>query len=195
MQYNIKWLSFKDIPAIMELSKLIYSNEKDTYPVNLKPADNYNEFTNIINIFLVPDTYLGSDQRSVLGVFDEENMLIMAIGVRKLLVTPTWLLSWAISNIKTAQFIKIWRDSLNFICDTMELHGINEFFVVSPAEKEKVYEKLMRFLRDRYWTFTEIKIPRGRKTEYNVYWAIMGYQLYSYDINIRRYILKREHDA
>lgn len=195
MQYNMKWLSFKDIPTIMELSTLIYSNEKDTYPINLKPADNYNEFTNIINVFLSPDDYLGSNQRSVLGVFDDSNTLIMAIGIRKLLVTPTWLLSWAISSVKTASFIKIWRDSVTFICNTMELNNINEFFVVSHAEKEKVYEKLMRFLRTRYWTFTEIKMPKGKKTDYSFYWAIMGYQLYSYDINIRRYILKREHDA
>lgn len=195
MQYNMKWLTYSDLDLVLKLSEIVYQNEKNTYPVNLKPASNYDKFTNIISVFLVSDDYLGSDQREVLGIFDKNENLVTAIGVRKILTTPSWVLSWTISNLKTITFIKVWQEALLFICDEMEKKSINEFFVVNPDKKEKVYEKLMRFLRDRYWTFVEFKIPAGKKISFSLYWSIMGHQLYNYDVNIRRYILKRDHDS
>lgn len=194
MQYHMKWLTHSDIPMIMQLSTIVYKNEKETYPLNLKPSDNQENFSNIIQIFLVSDTYLGYDQRVVLGIFDDTDKLLIAIGVRKLLSIPAWTLSWTISIIKTFSFLPIWKNGLLFIIDEMEKNGYKEFFVINPTLKEKVYEKLMRFLRDRYYTFVEINIDKGNKTKHSLYWSIMGYQLYPYDINIRRYILIRKHN-
>lgn len=186
MQYNIRWLSHTELDKVIKLSTDIYSVSKNSYGPNLGPD------SNVFKMFLISDDVKGAEYRKVLGVFSDNDELVMAIGVRQMHNTPSWLLSWIISDVKDLKFRRIFKDSLMFICNFFESINCNEFYVIHPATREDSYKHIIKFMRDRYWTFIEMTIPKFTKCDYGFYWGLMGYQLYQYDVNIRRYILKRE---
>ena len=186
MQYHIRWITHNDADNVMALSKHIYETDKESYPTNLNVSN-----PNILSAFFVSEDITGSYNRRAIGIFDDNQRLVAATGTRKMDFIPVWVLSWTLSSIKTAQFGSIWQKQLGMLTDDFESQGINEFYVVSPASRELAYKKMMRFMRKRYWTFAELNISAGTKPSHGLHWIIMGNQLYSYDINIRRYILKR----
>lgn len=186
MQYNIRWLTSSELDKVIKLSANVYNNSSDSYGPNLGPD------SNIFKMFLISEDVIGSEYRKVAGVFSSENELIMAIGVRQMHNVPAWLFSWVLSDIKTSKFVIVFKDALKFICNFFESINCNEFYVIHPATRENAYKHIIKFMRERYWTFIEMTIPKFTKCEYSFYWMLMGYQLYHYDVNIRRYILKRE---
>jgi len=186
MQYHIRWITKDDADKVIELSRYVYDHDKESYPTNLNVSN-----PNILSAFFMPDDVTGSHNRRAIGIFDENENLVAATGTRKMDFIPIWVLSWTLSKIKTAQFSNVWKDQLEMLTEDFERQGINEFYVVSPTTRELAYKKMMRFMRKRYWTFAELTIKAGTKPMHGLHWIIMGNQLYTYDINIRRYILKR----
>jgi len=189
MQYSMRWLQHGERHRIQALSDHVYKNEKNNYPNALNSAK-----SSLFDLFLIPANTVDSDIRRVLGVFDDSGHLITAVGARSLKTYPCWYLSWTISEVQTIAFVKIWRDIVQFLCRHYESQNLNEFYVISPCDREEAYRRLMQPLRTKYWTFVETKISSGMKPDFSLYWSIMGYTLYPYDINIRRYILKRDPD-
>lgn len=185
MQYNIRWLSYSEISLIKALAEEIYENGLETYGPNLHPKNT------LYDLFLVPEEITGSNYRKVVGIFDDNQNLMFAMGVRQLYDIPAWNLGWVISKYKNLKFIAGFKATLTFVCEYFENIGCTEFYVVHPASKEKVYQYILKYMREKYWTFVQCSIPKHTKSQYSFYWAIMGYQLYQYDIMIRRYILKR----
>ena len=187
MQYNIRWLDYTEQHQIKALSLRIYENPKNSYPLNLDAKSSH-----LFSLFMVPPDAVGADTRKIAVVADEHGQIVVATGVRELSTMPAWLLSWTISEVSSAAFVKIWRDLLKFICAYFENRDINEFYVVNPAEREESYRRMTKFMRERYWTFVEKTITENQKSDYSLYNSFMGWSLYPYTINIRRYILKRE---
>ena len=194
MQYDIRWIRYDQKNLIIELSKDIYEkNSKVSYSPNLNQAANPNEaMPHVLDLFLIPPAYLGSDQRKIIGVFDENNQLVMATGVRCLLTNQAWVLSWTLSKIKDFSFKKVWQQHVQFACEYFENIGYKEFWTVSPVSRESAYRSLMLPMREKYWTFVEFTVPQHQRTDFSLYWSLMGNRSYPYDINIRRYIMKRD---
>lgn len=187
MQYHTKWLTQGHRGDLLDLAGRIYSDPKPSYPSILNPESSKNP----IHYFLIPDTVINHQTRKVLGVFDQQDRLVMAIATRTIEYAPVWMISWTLSTLKNAAFMIAWKQALDHLTGYFESEGINEFYVVSPCSREAVYSRLMRHLRDRYWTFVEIRVPPNTKPVYGLQWMIMGQHLYHYEINIRRYVLRR----
>jgi len=187
MQYNIRWLNYSEQHLIKELSLRIYANPKNSYPLNLDAKT-----SSIYSLFMVPPDTVGAETRKIAVVTDEFDQIVVATGVRELYSMPAWLLSWTLSSVSSVAFVKIWQDLVRFICAYFEDRNINEFYVINPAEREEAYRRMTKFMRERYWTFVETTIPENQTTDYSLYNSFMGWALYPYAINIRRYILKRE---
>lgn len=186
MQYNMKWLDMEHLDSVKELSASSYSNPKDTYPVALKPD------SRMFELFLVPESQGGHEWRKTLGVFDADGNMIMAAGIRRMQHQPVWLLSFVLSSQKNVGMVRAFRDMIVFLCDYHEQIGINEFAVASPAGREESYRKIMRFLRERYITWVECTIPAGERSPWPIYHSMLGYAIHSYDVNLRRYIKRRD---
>ena len=187
MQYTMKWLDKSDINLLKDLSNNVYSRKKDSYPHAL----NASVAPQIFDLFLVPPEVTGSDQRRILGVFDSDQRLVMASGTRRVVGMPAWSLSWTLSEISSISFVDVWKSHLSMLCSHYESIGYNEFYVVSASSRETAYRYIMRSMRQRYWTFVEISIPCNQKAAHSLHWSLMSYGSYPYDINIRRYIMKR----
>lgn len=186
MRYTMKWLDIKSLDAINELASSSYANPKDTYPVALKPNSVMFPF------FLVSEDVTGHEWRKTLGVFDENGNMLMVAGIRRMQHQPVWLLSYVLSSQKNIGMVRAFREMITFLCDYHESIGINEFAVASPAGREESYRKIMRFMRDRYVTWVECTIPAGERSPWPVFHSMLGYSIYNYDINLRRYVKRRD---
>lgn len=186
MHYNMKWMDVSELDEIKALSASSYANPKDTYPVALKPD------SRMFELFMVPESVKGHEWRKTLGVYDEGGNLIMAAGIRRLQHQPVWLLSYVLSTQKNMGMVRAFRSMILFLCDYHENIGINEFAVASPSTREEGYRKIMRFLRERYITWVECTIPAGTRSPWPVYHSMIGYAIHDYDINLRRYVKRRD---
>jgi len=186
MQFSVKWLDYSDRHVIKDIAKSVYTKPSHLYPTNLSGD------SPLYNYFLVPPSVIGSDQRKVAVIVNSNGEPVVATGVRELGNIPAWLLSWTVSSISSMSFVAAWRQTLNFTTAYYESKSINEFYVVSPVEREEAYSRMTSFMRNRYWTFVEQTIPKGTRPTHSLYHTITGNILYTYDINIRRYILKRD---
>ena len=182
----MKWLDVAHLDDIKALSASSYSNPKNTYPVALKPDSRMFDF------FLVPESVSGHEWRKTLGVFDDSGNLLMAAGIRRMQHQPVWLLSYVLSSQKNIGMVRAFRDMIIFLCDYHEQIGINEFAVASPVGREESYRKIMRFLRERYITWVECTIPAGERSPWSVYHSMLGYTIHNYDVNLRRYVKRRD---
>lgn len=184
----MKWLSFEERHLVAELAEIVYQDPKSSYPRILDPAQKKD---NPIYYFLVPDTVTGHTSRRILGVFDPTGRMVMAIATRSIDYAPVWMISWTLSSLKSAAFIGAWQAAMQHLVKCFEQIGLNEFYVVSPVSKEAIYRRLMAPLRERYWTFVETTIQSNHVAPFGLHWLIMGQHLYSYDLHLRRYILRR----
>lgn len=189
MGYNLKWLTYADADMIQSLSNQVYNTDKSAYQTSL----NTNR-SDIFNIFLTPSNVINANQRRILGVFDHNGQLVQVTGVRQLKSSPAWVLSLTLSNLRNYTFVKIWKMQLQFLCSYFEHMNYNEFYVTNPATLEETYRYVTKFMRQRYWTFVEATVPATTKAEFSLHYNILGYQSYSHDMNIRRYILKRDNN-
>jgi hypothetical protein len=189
MQYHLKWIPHHDRNMVFDLAARVYNTPKPSYPSLLNPDTKHH---NPLHYFLVPDRVSNHQSRKILGVFSPDSKIpVMVVAVRTIDYTPSWMISWTISSLKNAAFCRAWQQSMNHLTDFFENTGLNEFYVVSPVSREAIYSRLMQPLRHRYWTFVETMVPSNQKSQYGLHWLIMGQQLYPYDINLRRYVLRR----
>ena len=186
MQNNMRWLDMSSLSDIKALAEISYANPKENYPVALKPD------SRMFELFLVPEDVGGHEWRRTLGVFDDNGQLIMVAGIRRMQHQPVWLLSFVLSSLKNIAMVRTFRDMIMHLCDFHENIGINEFAVASPAGREESYRKIMRFLRERYITWVECTIPAGERSPWPTYHSMLGFAIHSYDVNLRRYIKRRE---
>jgi hypothetical protein len=182
----MKWMDISELDEIKALSASSYANPKDTYPVALKPD------SRMFELFMVPESVKGHEWRKTLGVYDEDGNLVMAAGIRRMQHQPVWLLSYVLSTQKNIGMVRAFRSMIMFLCDYHENIGINEFAVASPSTREEGYRKIMRFLRERYITWVECTIPAGTRSPWPVYHSMIGYAIHDYDINLRRYVKRRD---
>lgn len=188
MRYDIRWLSYEEQRLVIDLASNVYATQKSSYPSVLDPKNVQN---NPIHAFLTPDHVKNSSRRRILGLFDGTGELVMVVATRTIDYCPVWMISWTISTLRNASFIKAWQQALDHLTKHFESQGLNEFYVVNPVTREATYRKLMSWLRRKYWTFVERTVLANTKPDHGLHWLIIGQHLYQYDINIRRYILRR----
>jgi hypothetical protein len=186
--FRIRWLRYEERGDIKVLSRTVYADKKESYPDNLASS------SPLYDLFLIPPDVIGAELRKVAVAVDENDEILVAIGVRQMQPIPAWYLSWTLSGVSTYAFSKIWKEMIKFLCEYFEGIGCNEFYVLNPADREEVYRRMMKFLRDRYWTFVEQTIPKRSRSINSLYNALMGHTTYAYDVNIRRYILQRHYN-
>lgn len=196
MQYSLNLLEHSSLPLIVELANEIYNSEHttdDRYPkfqvgMLLDDSDNREKF---FSMFVLPPQYAGFTQRRAYGVYDSNNVLIAAVGVRRYDHLPSWSISWLLSPKTGAKFIALFRYIVEQLCQIHEAAGMNELFVTYPAHREEAYSRIMLFMRERYFTFVETTISAKTLSPYKFIVELVGQTLQPYDVNVRRYILRR----
>lgn len=194
MQYSIKPLDHDQLEVVTKLANEIYNGlDEDKYPdfrvgYDINAEENREKF---FGMFMLPAHFIGFTQRRAYGVFDENNQLISAVGVRRYDHMPCWSLSWLLSPKIGAKFIPLFRFMVDELCKIHEAAGFNEFLVTYPANREEAYSRIMLFMRERYFTFVETTIPAKTVSQFGFIHELMGKTLHPHDMNLRRYILRR----
>lgn len=194
MQYSIKPLDHDQLEVVTKLANEIYNGlDEDKYPdfrvgYDINAEENREKF---FGMFMLPAHFIGFTQRRAYGVFDENNQLISAVGVRRYDHMPCWSLSWLLSPKIGAKFIPLFRFMVDELCRIHEAAGFNEFLVTYPASREEAYSRIMLFMRERYFTFVETTIPAKTVSQFGFIHELMGKTLHPHDMNLRRYILRR----
>lgn len=168
----IRSLDYSEIPLIIELAS--------TLPREKRSQIN----DDVISQFLSPY----SDNRKIFGYFDNHQNLISAIGSRNLLITPSWALQWVISKNATPI---IFRKLVHLAIDEFIKQGCLDFFVPVPSNIQPQYQKIINEFSRDYWIYTESTVDKHSRSNYSLYWNIMGYRSYPFDLNINRCIKKR----
>jgi hypothetical protein len=195
MQYSIKPLDHDQIGAVTKLANEIYNGlDEDKYPdfrvgYDINAEENREKY---FTMFMLPSHFVGFNQRRAYGVFDDNDRLISAVGVRRYDHFPCWSLSWLLSPKIGARFIPLFRFIVDELCKIHETAGFNELLVTYPSSREEAYSRIMLFMRERYFTFVETTIPAKTVSAFGFIHELSGKTLHPHDINLRRYILRRE---
>jgi hypothetical protein len=195
MQYHLKALEDTSLPMVLSLASEIYNGvDEDKYPdfrvgYDINAESNREKF---FSMFMLSPAYIGFTQRRSYGVFDENETLIAAVGVRRYDHFPCWSLSWLLSPKIGARFIPLFRFIVDELCKIHEAAGINELLVTYPASREEAYSRIMLFMRERYFTFVETTVKEKTASPYEFIHELLGKTLHPHDMNLRRYIRRRE---
>ncbi len=195
MQYSIKPLNHDQLDVVTKLANEIYNGlDEDKYPdfrvgYDINAEENREKY---FGMFMLPPHFIGFTQRRAYGVFDENNQLISAVGVRRYSHMPCWSVSWLLSPKIGAKFIPLFRFMVDELCKIHEAAGFNELLVTYPSSREEAYSRIMLFMRERYFTFVETTIPAKTASSFGFIHELAGKTLHPHDINLRRYILRRE---
>lgn len=199
INFTLKLLDSTHKQEVYDLADKIYANEKlateKAYPgfrigydVD-KDAERYRYFS----MFMLEPKFKDFNLRRCYGAYDNNDNLIAVLGVRRHNETfPAWSFCWILSPHIGARFIVMFRQIIDQLCKIHEEAGMKEFYVTYPADREEVYSKIMLPLRERYYTFVETTVKRGEISAYPFVTELIGRIVQPYDINLRRYILRRE---
>lgn len=124
-----------------------------------------------------------SNQRQIIGYFDSSK-LIASIGIRDVVTSPAYILQWMIGKNMTKS---IATNLLNAVLLKYE----SDFYIPTPIHMQAAYIALLKPLQNNFWIFTEYTVPSHSRSNYSLYWNILGYQSYPFDMNINRCIRKR----
>ena len=188
-------LTNEDLPGLVGFAENIYANtDPDKYP-DFKISDDIDttvKRTKFFSIFVLPSSTINFDKRQAYAVINDAGEYVAAVGVRRWTHLPTWSLSWLLSPSAGMKFIPIFRKIVQGLCTLHEAAGINEFYVTYPANREAAYSKIMLPFRDRYYSFVECTIKADTRSNYSFVEELMGRTAHPHDMNLRRYILRRE---
>lgn len=195
MQYHLKALEHDSLESVLALATEIYNGvDDDKYPdfrvgFDINAESNREKF---FGMFMLGSEYIGFTQRRAYGVFDENQQLIAAVGVRRYSHFPCWSLSWLLSPKIGARFIPLFRFIVDELCKIHESIGINELLVTYPTSREEAYSRIMLFMRERYFTFVETTVEAKTASAYSFIHELLGKTLHPHSMNVRRYIRRRE---
>jgi hypothetical protein len=175
--------------------KAIYENtDPDKYP-DFKVSndiDDTEKRTKFFSAFMLPSEFNNYNIRQSYALVDENGTYIAAVGVKRWAHMPSWSLSWLLSPMMGARFIPIFRIIIEELCKVHEAARMNEFYVSYPASREAAYSKIMLPFREKYYSFVECTISANTRSHYSFIHELMGHALHPHDMNLRRYILRRE---
>lgn len=191
--YQLRPLSTTDLPEIEDYANKIYDNAGETYPdfaLNLsKNLSSRAQRAEFFRAFVMPATYHDFNIRQAY-MLTSNNEIISIVGVRRWTHWPSWSVSWLLSN-GSGGFIEEFRELIKQLCHIHESANMCEFYVGYPAARERAYSRIMLPFRQRYHTFVECTVTAGQRSPYQFIHQLLGERLYTHDMNVRRYILKR----
>jgi hypothetical protein len=195
MPGRIKSLNTTHLVELVEFAESIYENtDPDKYPdfrISADVDDNIKR-TKFFSAFLVPSNFNDYNIRQAYAFVDENGVYQAAVGVRRWDHIPSWSVSWLLSPRIGVKFIPYFRKIIQDLCELHESAGMNEFYVTYPTSRETAYSKIMLPFRDRYYSFVECTIPANTRSQYSFIHDLMGQALHPHNMNLRRYILRRE---
>jgi len=194
MSYRLIDLKFNDLDKLMEFATVVYQDAaNDKYPEFrfFSQTDNAGKQRKFYGAFTLSDSFIGHNIRQAFALVDEHGDYVMAVGVTRYYILPIWSISWVLSRKQGFGFITSFREMVKKLADFHESIGINEFFVSYPSSREAAYSKIMLPFREKYYTFVQCTVPAKQRSPYRFIHNVMGQNLYSYDMNLRRYILRR----
>lgn len=195
MQYSLVSLSFKDLDGLVKFAQNIYENtDPEKYP-DFKISndiDDEEKRRKFFTAFMLPSEFNNYNIRQCYALVDETGSYIAAVGVKRWAHMPSWSLSWLLSPMLGVKFIPIFRAIIEKLCKVHEAAGMNEFYVSYPASRESAYSKIMLPFREKYYSFVECTIEANTRSHYSFIHELMGHALHPHDMNLRRYILRRE---
>lgn len=195
MQYSLVPLTLNELSGLVEFAEGIYENtDPDKYP-DFKisnDVDDAEKRKKFFSAFMLPSEFNNYNIRQCYALVDEKGTYIAAVGVKRWAHMPSWSLSWLLSPMMGARFIPIFRAIIEELCKVHEAAGMNEFYVSYPASRESAYSKIMMPFREKYYSFVECTIEANTRSHYSFIHELMGHALHPHDMNLRRYILRRE---
>ena len=193
--FELKLLANQDIGLVTDLASKIYEGENSEKYPEFRMGHDLNlekEREKYFTAFMLPERFKNFNQRRAYGIYQDDK-LVSAVGVRRHQAPfPSWSFSWLLSPSIGARFIPMFRFIIEELTKVHEAAGMNEYFVTYPEEREEVYSRIMLFMRERYFTFVECTVEKGTVSPYPFIRELMGITVPTYNMNLRRYILRRE---
>ena len=183
---QLVWLCYgiSTTSSLKKLSERCYQQQHSTYPQGLNHTQ-----SNLYSEFLLPPHDINNRRRAILAVYDSRNMLRAAVGVSELQSTPAWLLSWVISDLKSAEFITTWAQLISKLCRYFESLGRKEFYTVTPESRTRPWLRLMQPVLDRYDNSVQRVVAAGARVDFPLYWSMMGHSTFDYPVKINLFVL------
>jgi hypothetical protein len=195
MQYSLISMTLDHLPKLAEFAEYIYANaEPDKYP-DFKISNDIDDTIKrkkFFSAFVLPSTFNNYNIRQCYVLVDENGVWQAAVGVKRWAHMPSWSLSWLLSPNLGVKFISIFRTIITELSKVHEAAGMNEFYVSYPAHREAAYSKVMLPVRENYYSFVECTIAANTRSHYSFIHELMGHAMHPHDMNLRRYILRRE---
>ncbi len=195
MQYRLIPMTLTDLPGLVRFAEDIYKNtDPDKYP-DFKISndiDDEEKRKKFFSAFMLPSEFNNYNIRQCYALVDESGTYVAAVGVKRWAHMPSWSLSWLLSPMMGVKFIPVFRTIIDELCKVHEAAGMNEFYVSYPASREAAYSKIMLPFRERYYSFVECTLDANTRSYYSFIHELMGHALHPHDMNLRRYILRRD---
>jgi len=194
MPYSLITLDQSKLPLLLNFDQYVFSNKNiNDYPDFRLTADidDTEKRKRYYSAFVLPAKFENNNIRQAYAVVDERGKTWAAVGVRRFEHWPCWSVSWLLSAQSGIRFIHIFRTIMQLLCKLHESLGFNEFLVTYPSSREAVYSKIMLPFREKYYTFIECTLPAKTRSPYSFIHTLMGQVLHPYEMNLRRYILRR----
>ena len=172
----IDWLESGNHMQLSELSLRAYRTEHSNYPLGLNARNSQ-----------LYASFIQGDSRRVLGWFDSGGQLRIAVGVAEFQFMPSWLLSWVLSDIKSAEFVPCWHELMEKLCNYFLSRQRREFYMVSPVDRSHAWLRLMKPLLTKYHSSVERVVPANTHADFALYRSIMGNATFPYSVKINRY--------
>jgi hypothetical protein len=188
-------LNSTHLTGLVNFADGIYKNaDPDKYPDFRISADidDHAKRTKFFSAFLVPSSFNDYNIRQAYAFVNDDGEYQAAVGVRRWGHMPSWSVGWLLSPSLGVRFIPMFRKIMDELCKIHEAAGMNEFYVTYPTSREAAYSKIMLPFRDRYYSFVECTLPAKTVSPYGFIHSLMGSTIHPHDMNLRRYILRRE---
>lgn len=195
MSNSLIRMTADDLPGLVAFADHIYENTKpDKYP-DFKISndiDNTVKRTKFFSAFMLDPSFVDYDVRQCYAVVNESGEYLAAVGAKRWGHMPCWSLGWLLSPAIGMKFVPIFRTIVQELCAIHEAAGLNEFYVSYPTSRCAAYSKIMLPFRERYYSFVECTVPARTRSYYSFVHELMGQAIHPHDMNLRRYILRRE---
>lgn len=195
MPYRLIEINSDNLAPLLDFAEMIYQNiDADKYPefrfsTDIDDAGKRKKF---YSAFALPSSFANYNIRQAFVLVNDDGEYIMAAGVTRFENWPSWSVAWVLSPRNNFKFIACFRELIDRLTLLHESIGFNEFFVTYPSSRESAYSKIMLPLRKKYYTFVECTVPAKERNPYGFIHSLMGQTLHPHDMNLRRYILRRE---
>ena len=198
MSYSLRPVTPDQLDNLVDFAKTIYANtDPNKYPEFRISGDidDTVRLSKFFNAFILPSKFNDYNIRQAYAVYDSNGVIQAAVGVRRWNNLPSWSVSWMLSPSIGVRFIPLFRQCMVELCKIHEAAGMNEFYVTYPTSREAAYSKIMLPFRERYYSFVECTLPARQMSPYALIHSLMGSALHPHEMNLRRYILRRENTS